>query len=61
MQNYTDNANEDVPLTVESACIFSFFDFKLRTCSSGKKNKIDQSFSLWEIFSFYDDNVNQLR
>ena len=33
---------------------FSFFKFKFRTCSC-------ESFSLQKIFSFYRDNVNQLR
>ena len=51
MQKYTDNANGDAPLTVENV-----FEFKVRrvisfgkegrTFSFGKKNKIDQLFSL---------------
>ena len=35
MQNYTDIANGDVPLTVENAW---YFEIKVRTCF-GKKNK----------------------
>ena len=38
MQNYTDIANGNVPLTVENACMFSFFEFKLRTDSFAKEN-----------------------
>ena len=47
MQNYTNNANGDMPLAIEMYDIFSFFEFKVRTCPSGKKIKAtDQSFSL---------------
>ena len=40
--------------------IFSFFKLKVCTCSFGKKNKTDQSFSLLKIFLLYDDNGNQV-
>ena len=46
MQNYTGNANGDVPLTAKMRDNFSFFEFKVGTCSFEKKNKTDQSFSL---------------
>ena len=61
MQNYTDNTNGDVPLVVENVWYFYFPFLMLHTCSFGKWNKTDQSFSLWKILLFYDDNVNQLR
>ena len=45
MQNYTDNANEDLPLTVENVSYFQFPNiFKMRMCSFGKKT--DQLVSL---------------
>ena len=40
--------------------IFSFFEFKVRTCSFGKKNRTDQLISLYKMFLFYDDNENEL-
>ena len=60
MQNYNNNANGDMPLMCKMCDIFNFFELKVRTCSFGKKNKTDQSFSLQKTFLFYDDNVNQL-
>ena len=33
VQNYTENANGYVPLTVENVWHFNFFEFKVRTCS----------------------------
>ena len=40
--------------------ISSFFEFKGRTCSFGKKAKLTNRFIYKKIFLFYDDNVNQL-
>ena len=33
MQNYTENADRDVPLTVENVWYFNFFEVKVHTCS----------------------------
>ena len=50
MQNYTDNANEDVPLAVQNVIFLISFEINVCTCSFGKKNKADQSFSLKKLF-----------
>ena len=39
MQNYNDNANEEVSLTAEIGGIFNFFEFKMRICSFGKQKQ----------------------
>ena len=39
MQNYTDNTNGDVPLTVENMIFLISFEIKVCTCSFGKENK----------------------
>ena len=49
MQNYTDNANGDAPLTVENGDIFHFL-----------WDQGAHMFFLYKIFLSYDDNVNQL-
>ena len=39
MQNYTDNADGDVPLTVKNAILVISSEVKVCTCSFEKKNK----------------------
>ena len=56
MQNYTDIANGNVPLTVENACMFSFFEFKLRTDSFAKENNWSIVFFI-KMLLFYDDRI----
>ena len=49
-----------VPLTVANVWYFIFFEFKVCTCSFGKKNKTDQLFPFRKVTLFYDENVNWL-
>ena len=41
MQDYTDNANGNGTLAAETSDIFSFSEFKARTCSFTKENKVN--------------------
>ena len=39
MQNYNDNANEEVSLTAEIGDIFNVIEFKMHICSFGKQKQ----------------------
>ena len=56
MQNYTDNANGDVPLIVEMYVFLISFEIKVPICSFRKKKKTDESLSL-QIYIFIEVSI----